>query len=84
MMYYVYILYSKEIDAYYVGYTGDSLDERLRKHKTNHKGFTSRAKGWIYCYTEPYTSKSDAYSREREIKKKKSRIYIKSLIESWR
>jgi predicted GIY-YIG superfamily endonuclease len=27
----VYILYSKILDKYYVGYTGDVLAERLRK-----------------------------------------------------
>jgi len=31
------------INGYYVGYTCDDLKERLRKHNTNHKGYTGRA-----------------------------------------
>ncbi|MDX1270388.1 GIY-YIG nuclease family protein [Bizionia paragorgiae] len=34
-MYLTYILYSDTLDRYYIGYTGDLLIERLRKHNTN-------------------------------------------------
>ncbi|WP_333908728.1 GIY-YIG nuclease family protein [Marinigracilibium pacificum] len=40
MKYHSYILYSRILDKYYVGHTGDLLTERLRKHNSNHKGFT--------------------------------------------
>ncbi|ACU07032.1 hypothetical protein FIC_00574 [Flavobacteriaceae bacterium 3519-10] len=49
-MYFCYILYSKSLDRYYVGHTGENLDERLRKHLSHHHGFTSRAKDWIIIY----------------------------------
>jgi len=54
MYYTLYILFSKSGDSYYIGYTGDHLKERLRKHLTNHKGYTARAKDWIVIYTEKY------------------------------
>ena len=54
MAFYVYILYSKNIDRYYVGRTGDSLKERLRKHNTNHKGYTGKTHDWNIVYTEAY------------------------------
>ncbi|MFN9116147.1 MAG: GIY-YIG nuclease family protein, partial [Bacteroidota bacterium] len=38
MTYYTYILYSVQRDRYYIGSTGDHLEERLRRHNTNHKG----------------------------------------------
>ncbi|MEH6538047.1 MAG: GIY-YIG nuclease family protein [Psychroserpens sp.] len=75
-----YILFSKSINHYYVGYTCSDLQERLRKHNTNHKGFTGRANDWQIVYTESFESKTEAYGREREIKSKKSRDYIEWLI----
>jgi putative endonuclease len=41
----------------------ENLDERLRKHLSNHKGFTSAAKEKIF-YTEKFENKSAAYKRE--------------------
>ncbi len=76
----VYILHSKNLDKYYVGHTCEDLDERLRKHLSSHKGFTSKAKDWYLVYTEKFETKSDAYARELEIKSKKSRKYIEKLL----
>ena len=73
MTYTVYILYSANKDRYYVGHSGDDLNERLRKHNTNHKGFTGKIGDWRIVYTEIYETKSDSYMRELEIKKWKSR-----------
>ena len=69
----LYILYSKDLDKYYIGHTADVLDERLRKHNSNHRGFTGKAKDWEILYTEIFLSKDLAYTREREIKNWKSR-----------
>ncbi len=79
-MYYVYILYWEIRDRYYVGFTGDSLAERLRKHNSNHKGFTGRSPDWRIVYYEVFADKSSAMKREREIKMKKSRNFIQQLI----
>ena len=69
MTYTVYILYSTSKDRFYVGHTGDDLNERLRKHNTNHKGFTGKLGDWRIVYTELYETKSDSYTRELENKK---------------
>ena len=79
MTFYVYILYSASIDTFYVGHTGQAISERIRKHLSSHKGFTSKAKDWKLYYHEEFTSKSLAYRREMEIKRKKSRKYIMEL-----
>lgn len=79
-MYYTYILFSKTINKYYVGHTGDSLKERIRKHNTNHKGFTGGNGDWLLLYYEEYKSKELANAREREIKAWKSRKKIEVLI----
>ena len=49
-MYYFYILYSKELDKFYMGHTSEGLDERLRKHLSSHSGFTSKAKIYSRSY----------------------------------
>ena len=81
MPYHFYILYSKTADRYYTGHTGN-LNERLRKHNTNHRGYTGKFDDWIIVYTEEFPLKNDAYHRELEVKKKKSRKYIENLIDS--
>ena len=80
MEYYLYILYSKSEDKYYIGHTAD-IKGRLLKHNANHKGFTGKNNDWEILYSEIYSTKTEAYARERQIKKWKSRIRIQSLIE---
>ncbi len=75
----VYILYSEELDRYYIGVTSN-LDERIRKHNSKHKGFTGRANDWCLVHKENYETKRDALVREREIKSWKSREMIQRLI----
>ena len=82
MEYRTYILFSKTLNRYYVGFTSDALSERLRKHNTNHKGYTGRVNDWEVVYFEVYASKQEAYAREREINSKKSRSYIERLVAS--
>ena len=80
MPYTVYIIYSSTADKFYIGFTGDEMDERLRKHNSNHKGFTGRFKDWQIVYTEIFTTKQDAMLREKEIKSWKSRSKIQNLV----
>ena len=77
-----YILYSVTLDKYYVGYTGDNLQERLRRHNSDHKGFTGGIGDWKVVYTETFNTKEEAYRREREVKKWKSLKLIEKLIGS--
>ena len=79
-MCYTYILYSETLDKFYIGHTCENLDERLRKHLSNHKGFTANIKDWKIIYFETFENKSLAYKRELEIKSWKSKTKIKKLI----
>jgi putative endonuclease len=81
MKYHVYILYSLQADKYYVGFTGDELAERLRKHNSNHTGFTGKANDWQIVFTQEFQAKSDAMRREKEIKSWKSRKSIERLVQ---
>ncbi|WP_099708703.1 GIY-YIG nuclease family protein [Flavobacterium sp. 9] len=63
-----------------MGHTSEGLDERLRKHLSNHSGFTGKTKDWIVIYSEEFETKSLAYKRELEVKKWKSRVRVEKLI----
>ncbi len=74
------MFYTYTKSKYYNGYTGDELNERLRKHNSNHKGFTGGIGDWEIMYSEQYQIKSEAIKRENQIKKWKSRKLIEKLI----
>ncbi|WP_316785621.1 GIY-YIG nuclease family protein [Pedobacter frigiditerrae] len=80
-MFYLYILYSKTRDKYYVGSTAD-LEDRLRTHDSNHSGFTGHTGDWVIVYKELFENREESYARERAIKKWKSRKLIEKLISS--
>jgi putative endonuclease len=75
-------MFSSSRNKYHVGHTCDALEERLRKHNSNHKGFTGKANHWKIVYTESLETKELAYKKERQIKSWKSRIKIEKLISS--
>ena len=79
MPYFIYILYSQNRDRYYIGST-ENIEERLRKHNSNHKGFTGKQFDWKLVYKELFESKLDSLRREKEIKSWKSRKMIQKLI----
>ena len=79
-MFITYILYSKTLDKFYIGFTGENIQSRLLKHLANHKGFTANAKDWTIVYMEVYPTKSEAMKREKQIKNWKSKSRIQLLI----
>ena len=79
-MYAVYILYSQELNKFYIGFTGDAVHIRLAKHLAHHKGFTSKAKDWKIVHVENYENKQEAMMREKQLKNWKSKTRIQELI----
>ena len=79
MIYYFYILFSKSLDKYYFGHSSN-LTDRLRKHNSNHKGFTGKASDWQIVHSEKFPNKSEALARELQIKKWKNRTRVIKLI----
>jgi putative endonuclease len=82
-MWWVYILQNDTSEKFYTGYTAD-ITRRIFEHncKKAHP-WASRQQGiWKLTYKESFESKTAAISREKEIKKHKSRVYIESLISS--
>jgi len=68
MSHYVYILYSKEVDEYYKGYSTDPW-HRLTEHNSGSSRHT-RGKGpWELVYTQMYESKKEALIEEQRLKR---------------
>jgi putative endonuclease len=78
-MFKVYIIYSAFLDRYYVGSTAN-IEDRLFRHKNSGSKSTKSASDWELVYSEEFDTRSEAVMREREIKGKKSRKYLESLI----
>lgn len=76
----VYILFSAFKNRYYIGFTADDINERIRKHNTNHAGFTGKTGDWQLVHIEIYSTKAEAMTREKQIKNWKSRKLIEKLI----
>jgi len=75
-----YILWSVKADKFYIGHTTDDIEERIRRHNSNHKGFTGHFRDWKLVYLENYFDKNLAYKRELEVKGWKSKNRIQQLI----
>ena len=81
MSYFVYVLKNQKKTRLttYVGYT-NNLKKRLKLHNTGKGAKFTRGRSWKIVYTEKFSTKEEAMSREYYIKKdKKLRNYIKSL-----
>jgi len=78
-MYSIYIIYSPRLDKYYIGYSAD-VENRLRKHNANSKGFSNLGKPWTLTYSELFESKKEAMDREKQLKNWKNRERLEALI----
>jgi putative endonuclease len=72
----VYILFSKEYNKTYVGFTSN-LIERFKSHNNlSKKGYTIKYRPWTVIHVEFFTSKSEALKREKLFKSGKGRELI--------
>ena len=83
MSYFVYILQSLIDSTYYIGSTQD-LKERLKRHNEGRSKYTKAKRPWQLIYFEEFTKRSYATRREKEIKNRKSRQFIESLVRTSR
>lgn len=79
-MFYVYILYSKKIDRYYVGYSENPELRLAQKHNMGKVKATKNGAPYILLKKKSFLLEIDAIREERRIKKRKSRIHIEELI----
>ena len=83
MSYFVYIIQSNKDGSYYVGSTQD-LEERLRRHSQGRAKYTKAKRPWELVYSEEFPDRSSATERENEIKSKKKKRYIETLVRTSR
>ena len=76
----VYILFSKNINKYYIGSCMD-INQRMKEHISRrfNLSFTAKADDWIVFFQVDELEYSQARKIEDHIKKMKSRKYIENL-----
>ena len=79
MPYFVYIIHSEYDGSYYIGSTQD-LSSRLNRHNQGRSQYTKAKRPWKLVYSEEHPDRSAASIREMEIKNRKSKDYIKTLV----
>ena len=78
-MYYVYVLYSLNINRLYIGQTKD-LDRRLIEHFEGESFYTKRSEDWKLLHTEKFETRSEAMKREKQLKSARGRNYLRKLL----
>jgi putative endonuclease len=79
-MYTTYVLYSKDFDKIYVGFTSD-IEARLISHNhPKNKGWTKRYQQWEIIHQEFFMEKKDALKREQELESSRGRVFIRNEI----
>ena len=79
-MFTVYVLFSARFDRLYIGCTFD-LEQRLISHnELATKGYTVKFRPWRLIYTEVFDSKTEALTREKELKSHQGREFLRTLI----
>ncbi len=66
-MFYVYVLYSKSWDRFYIGQTSD-VDDRIKRHNGGRSQYTRGGRPWLLIHTEEYSTRSEAIKRELFLK----------------
>ncbi len=78
----VYIIYSKSIDRFYIGYTSD-FENRINFHNNLlNKIWTKRGQPWSKYLIINQLNKTQALRIERHLKKMKTRNYLIQLNEN--
>lgn len=77
-----YILYSKSLNAFYVGSTHETVEQRLDKHNNHQYGnhrYTAKTNDWEIFLALETNDYPHAVRLERKIKSMKSKLYIRDL-----
>ncbi len=81
-MFFTYILQSQQDKSFYIGYSSN-LEKRLREHNEGLSKYTKRKIPWKMVYFEVFETKSESIKREVFLKKQKSVVFLKKLIEGF-
>lgn len=76
-MYFIYVLQSKKNGKKYVGFTGKTVEERLKEHNNGTNQFTRQNGPFELLFAESHADKTFAMKRERFLKSGHGRSYLK-------
>ncbi len=77
-MYFVYIIKSEKTGRRYIGSTRDVIN-RLEEHNSGKTRSTRAGRPWLLIYKEVFSSKSEAQSREYQLKRFRGGEALKKL-----
>jgi len=77
--YFTYVLYSDKYKRLYIGQT-DDLTGRLSQHNMGKVTSTKPYKPYRIIYCEKFSTRHEAVNREKFLKAKKSRTFLKKFI----
>lgn len=78
-MFYVYIIRSEKNSKYYVGYTSNIVNRLISHNKGNNRS-TKIGRPWKLILSEEYKTRTEAWKRERQIKRYKGGSAFQKLI----
>ena len=80
-MYFIYIIYSKKLDRYYVG-TTDDVSKRLYEHNSGfyNESFTVKGIPWELNLSFECEFSQKACGLENFLKRMKSRVFLEKII----
>ena len=61
------------MERYHIVHTS-ALEGRIRRYKSNHKGYTRRKDDWEVVYKENFLTKNEVYAKKRYVKRLKGRM----------
>jgi len=79
VMFYTYVLWSKSIDKYYIGYTQD-IERRIAKHNTGGSRWTKKGIPWCIVCVRLFETKREAIQEELRLKRSKNRKALEKYI----
>ena len=77
----VYILHSKDLNRFYIGFTTDLIKRLFHHENPESRKFTAKAKDWAVFLEIECETDSQGLSIEKHMKKMKSRVFIENLIQ---
>jgi putative endonuclease len=79
-MFYVYILLSLKDRKFYIGFTKQHPEERLKGHNKGNTNSTKKRRPFKLIYYEAHTLEKDARRREKYFKTSKGKFTLKQML----
>ena len=77
-LFYIYILYSQQMQRFYVGST-ENVERRFQEHNAGKSKSTRAGVPWTLIHTETFETRAEAMLRERKIKARGIKRYLSDI-----